>query len=145
MPDELIFKTWNDVKKAGDLLRHSIDRYTVFDSGKELEPDALEFYDALAFRFEKCVEITLSFFKTLELNLYGKSSETLRDRLLIMQKLNLINNPEAWIEARLLRNKIAHTYESDDLTELYNEIHEMSSILFHAISALEDYLNKIKK
>ncbi len=39
-----------------------------------------------------------------------------------MQKLNLIDNIDFWLESRRLRNRIVHTYVTDELKDLYNEV-----------------------
>jgi len=84
----------------------------------------LEYYDSLAFRFEKSVELFLHFFKGLESYYSGKISDTLRDRLLFVQKLKIIESIDFWIEARLLRNKVAHVYLPEQLKAIYQEIHK---------------------
>jgi hypothetical protein len=78
---------------------------------------AMEPYDALASRFERLVEIALnSFFRSVELHQFGKKSESLRDRLLCMQKIGLVTSVELWMEMRDFRNRIAHDYLPEQLS-----------------------------
>ena len=60
-----------------------------------------------------------------------------------MQKLNIIDAIDFWMEARLLRNKIAHTYVPEELKDIYNEIFEKSQVIFKSIDTIEKYLRKI--
>lgn len=77
MPKDLISKRFNDVKKTKALLEASIVKYVVYDIEKIYTADELEYYDSLSFRFEKCAELTINFFRTLELYLFAKQTDTM--------------------------------------------------------------------
>ena len=143
MQKNLLLQEFEDLKRAIILLKESIKKFNPYKTEKKYTPDELEYYDSLSFRFEKSVELILTFFKGFELFLYSKVSDTLRDRLLIMQKLNIIDAIDFWMEARLLRNKIAHTYVPEELKDIYNEIFEKSQVIFKSIDTIEKYLTKI--
>ncbi len=143
MQNELILKGFEDLKKAVGLLKASIKKFKPYKPRKIYTPDELEYYDSLSFRFEKGTELTISFFKGLEFFVYGKASDTLRDRLLIMQKLNITDDINFWIEARGLRNKIAHTYITEELKDLYNEILKKSKAIFKTLERIEEYLARL--
>ena len=113
-----------------------------YDAKKVYSPDDLEYYDSLSFRFEKSVEIVINFFRGLEIFLFSKSSDTLRDRLLIVQKLDLIDNIDFWMEARLLRNKISHAYLPDQLEDIYEDIIKKSQTVFECMKRLEKYIEE---
>ena len=56
---------------------------------------AMEPYDALSSRFERFIEIALNkFFRSVEIHEFSKSSDSLRDRLFMMQKFGLISSVE---------------------------------------------------
>ena len=141
MQKNLLLQEFEDLKRAIILLKESIKKFNPYKTEKKYTPDELEYYDSLSFRFEKSVELILTFFKGFELFLYSKVSDTLRDRLLIMQKLNIIDAIDFWMEARLLRNKIAHTYVPEELKDIYNEIFEKSQVIFKSIDTIEKYLS----
>lgn len=122
MPDELIRQQFTDLRAALTLLQASLARFVPYQTDRTYTPDELEYYDALSFRFEKTIELMLIFMRGLEGHLSASVSDTIRDRLLLMQKLKLIDEVEFWIEARLLRNKIAHAYLPTELHDLYAEI-----------------------
>lgn len=142
MQKNLILQEFEDLKRAIILLKASIKKFKPYQTKKVYTPAELEYYDSLSFRFEKSVELTLSFFKGLELFAYAKTSDTLRDRLLIMQRLNIVDDIDFWIEARLLRNKIAHIYIPEELEDIYNEIFKKSRAIFETLERTEKYLTK---
>jgi len=143
MQKELIFQEFDDLKKTIMLLQASIEKFGPYQIQKIYTPEELEYYDALSFRFEKSVELILNFFKGIEIIAYAKTSDTLRDRLLFMQKLNIIDDIDFWFDARILRNKISHTYVSEELKDLYTEIYNRSKMIFDTLKRIEKYLEKI--
>ena len=86
---------------------------------------AMEPYDALASRFERFVEIAVNrFFRSVEIHQFGKKSESLRDRLLNMQKIGLVSSVELWMEMRDFRNRIVHDYLPEQLVAMINTIRD---------------------
>lgn len=142
MQNDLIFQEFEEINKAVILLKASIKKFKPYKTNKIYTPDELEYYDSLSFRFEKSVELMLSFFKGLEIFTYAKTTDTLRDRLLIMQKIKIINDIDFWFEARILRNKIAHTYITEQLKDLYDEVYKKSKTIFKTLKNIERYLAK---
>ncbi|MCK4765445.1 MAG: nucleotidyltransferase substrate binding protein [Candidatus Aminicenantes bacterium] len=142
MQKELILKQFNDIEKAKELFSASVTKFVPYDTDQYYTPDELEYYDSLAFRFEKCVELTINFFRSLELFLYAKQSDTLRDRLLKMQKINIIEDIDFWMESRLLRNKISHAYLPEEIKDIYQEIYDRSKEIFKTIDRIKDFISK---
>lgn len=120
------------------LLEHSLSKYEPFNPEVVYTYEDLEYYDSLSFRYEKSVEAMFSYFKTLELYLFGETSETLRKRLQKMEKVGLIENLELYMEIKVLRNKVVHAYLPEKLQEIYESIKNFGEIL------LKDF-EKIKK
>lgn len=143
MQKDLILQDYDNVKKAVILLKASVRKFKPYRIEKIYTPKELEYYDSLSFRFEKSVELLLNVFKGLELFLYAKVSDTLRDRLLIMQKLEIVDTIDFWMEARILRNKIAHSYLPELLREIYDEIVDKSQLIFESAERIQKYLNRI--
>lgn len=142
MQSHLILKQFKDLEKIVFLLKNSTKKYKPYKINKIYTPDNMEYYDSLSFRFEKSVELFFNFFKGLEIFLYFQSSDTLRDRLLQMQKLDVIDDINFWSEARLLRNKITHSYLPDELKDLYKEIFDRSKKIFEYLEKIKIFLNK---
>jgi uncharacterized protein with HEPN domain len=78
----------------------------------------------------------------IEDHAFGKTSDVLRDRLLNMAKLNVIDDVGFWIDSRKIRNKIAHTYITAELKDLYKEIFKRAKIVFKTFERIEKYLKK---
>lgn len=145
MEKNLIFNQFSDLEKSTVLLQASVKKYVPYDIGHIYTPDELEPYDSLSFRFEKCVELILNFFRSMELFLYAKQSDTLRDRLLAMQKLEIVEDIDSWMEARLLRNKIAHAYLPEEIKDIYQQVYDGSGEIFAVTQRLKAYLSRIKQ
>jgi len=144
MQKKLILQQFEDLRKAVYFLKASCKKFKPYKVSKIYTPSELEYYDSLAFRFEKSVELFLHFFKGLESFLYGKVSDTLRDSLLMIQKLKLIDNIDFWIEARLLRNKVAHDYLPEQLKDIYQEIYKKSKSMMKYMDNIEAYIRTVK-
>ena len=131
-------------KKALELYLHSARRVSSFDLNVLKTPEDLEPYDALAERFERAVEITLNpLLKSIELAETGASSETIRDKLNLAAKLNLIDDVDLWLEMRAVRNRIAHDY----LPERIQTVQDLLRTRYREeiekfIPRLENYLKK---
>ncbi len=138
----MIYQELEEVDRAVKLLQASVKKFKPYKKGKLYSADELEYYDSLAFRFEKSVELTLSFFKAVEIFAYARTSDTLRDRLLVMQKLRLVDTVDFWMQARALRNKIAHTYVTEKLKDLYDEVRRKSKTIFKTQKRMRKYLEK---
>lgn len=143
MHKNLMLQEYDDLKKAAELLGASVEKFKPFNTGKIYTPEELEYYDSLSFRFEKTVELAFIFFKGLEIFVHARSSDTLRDRLLIMQKIKLVDDIDFWLEARLLRNKIAHTYVKEELKDLYGKVIVSSKIILKTVGKIKKYIEHV--
>jgi len=61
MQKNLILKIFEDLEKSISLLKPSLDSYLPYDPTQNYSAQELKKYDALSFRFEKAVELTLFF------------------------------------------------------------------------------------
>jgi len=106
-------------KKTFLLLSASVEKTSGFDANKKYTADELEPFDALSDRFIRLVEIAIKFFRTYEYYLQAEQSQTLRDGLHQMEKLELISNIDIWLDMRDVRNKIVHDYVPEKIAEIY--------------------------
>ena len=106
-------------KKTFLLLNASVEKTSGFDANKKYTADELEPFDALSDRFIRLVEIAIKFFRTYEYYLQAEQSQTLRDGLHQMEKLELISNIDIWLDMRDVRNKIVHDYVPEKIAEIY--------------------------
>ena len=143
MQKELVLRSFRDLGRAVFLLKSSLDAYKPYDPSKEYSPEEMEYYDSLSFRFEKAVELALSVFKSLEIYLFGEQSDTLRTRLLRLQRANYVDSVDFWISARILRNKIPHAYLPGELKDIYDDIVKLGKELIEKVQNLKAKLNEL--
>lgn len=111
------------VQKAHSVFRDSIVRLPSFKIEYVEDPLAMEPFDALASRFERCLEVLVGkFLRTLEIHETGLSSPTLRDRLNFAHKIGIVSDVEVWLEMRDFRNRIAHDYLPEQLAQIFAAI-----------------------
>jgi hypothetical protein len=103
-------KALKDAINAISLVEASLSDMAPFDSRKNYTPKQREPYDALSDRFIRSVEISIKFSRCYEKLMYGENSDTLRDALNRMEKLNLVSSVMLWMRMRDVRNRIAHDY-----------------------------------
>jgi hypothetical protein len=139
MPKELLLKNYENLKKTILLFETALKDVVQILSKENFSEQDLKVFDVFSFRFQKVVEMFLYFLRSLEIYLYGQSSDTLRDRLLRMEKLGIISDIETWFKIRILRNKIVHTYE-ENFINLIKEVLNVSNQIFEDYKKLENYI-----
>ena len=129
----LLVINFEKLRRASLLVRDTLSHLppldpNVLSSSREMEP-----YDALASRFERFVDIAVNrFFRSVEWEMKREASETIRDRLLLMEKSGLISSTEIWLEMRDFRNRIAHDYLPEQLVSIFDAIRTrfLSELIF---------------
>ncbi|MFV1975887.1 MAG: nucleotidyltransferase substrate binding protein [Candidatus Scalindua sp.] len=115
-------KALKDAINAISLVEASLSDMAPFDARKNYTPKQREPYDALSDRFIRSVEISIKFFRCYEKLMYGENSDTLRDVLNKMEKLNLVSSVMLWMRMRDVRNRIVHDYLPEVIEEIYRSI-----------------------
>jgi hypothetical protein len=139
MPKELLLKNYENLKKTILLFETALKDVVQILNKENFSEQDLKVFDVFSFRFQKVVEMFLYFLRSLEIYLYGQGSDTLRDRLLRMEKLGIISDIETWFKTRILRNKIVHTYE-ENFIDLIKEVLNVSNQIFEDYKKLENYI-----
>ncbi len=101
------------------LLFASVDTYPGFDPQRTYTPKEREPFDALSDRYLRAFESSLKFFRTWERVREAAPSESFRDLLLRMEKLDFISAAGLWLRLRDVRNRIAHEYLPGELEKIY--------------------------
>ena len=101
------------------LLFASIDYYPEFDPQRTYSPKEREPFDALSDRYRRAFESSLKFFRTWERVREAAPSESFRDLLLRMEKLDFISDAGLWLQLRDVRNRVAHEYLPGELEKIY--------------------------
>ena len=104
------------------LLEASLSYIKPYDTKKLYSPKEREPYDALSDRFSRAVEVSIKFFRSYEMFMYGENSDTLRDLLHRMEKLDFIDTTIIWMKMRDVRNRIVHDYLPDEIKKIYDSI-----------------------
>ncbi|MDM8566718.1 nucleotidyltransferase substrate binding protein [Candidatus Halobeggiatoa sp. HSG11] len=118
----LLANSEDKVDRCFTLVQASLQDLEPYDIAKNYSPKELEPYDALSDRFIRCVEIFIKYFKTYEYYKFSLTSDTLRDRLNLMEKLGLITSTPLWMEMRDTRNRIVHDYLPEQTKDIYERI-----------------------
>jgi len=115
-------KVWRQATEALHLVGASLEDIKPYDSNKCYTPKEQEPYDALSDRFMRAVEISLKFFRSYEKLMFGENSDTLRDLLNRMAKLEFISSTTLWLKMRDVRNRIVHDYLPEDIAVIYGSV-----------------------
>ena len=138
---ELLIVSLEKVHKSIEAAIDSIINASGFDPFKVYTLREQEPYDALTIRFSRAVEVCLKFFRTYEVYLFGESSDTIRDRLLKMEKIGLISNVDLWINMRDVRNRVVHDYLPEEIIKTYNFI---TSLYCKELESLNNKVSDLK-
>lgn len=142
MQKELIYRAYRDLESSIKLLETSLSKYKPYNPETFYTYEDLEYYDSLSFRYEKAIEAVFYFFKTLETYLYGERSETYRSMLQRIEKLDLIEDTEAYMDMKILRNKVVHTYTPEKLEEIYSNIEKFGNILIRDFRKIKQFMEE---
>ena len=125
MTDDQTILTEAARKKTIDailLVEASLKRVSPFDLDKTYSPLEAEPYDALCDRFIRAIETSIKYFRSYEKLMFAENSETLRDLLNRMEKLNLISSLDLWMKMRDVRNRIVQDYLPEKIKDMYDSI-----------------------
>ena len=118
----LLLSSINKTLDSMVLVIDSILNYKDYDESMDYTPKEREPYDALSDRFIRCVEMCIKCFKSYDLYLSGEISNTFRDLLNNMDKMELISSVDLWFDMRAVRNRIVHDYFPGQITRIYQSI-----------------------
>lgn len=138
---ELLNAAWAKADRAAALYLHSASKLEPFDATRSWTADELEPYDALVTRFERLIEVLLKFFRVVEAFETAGTGSTVRDCLALMTKLGLIEEVDAWMEMREVRNRIAHDYLPDNVGVIYSLLlNTYRPIVANAVAEAREYV-----
>ena len=101
---------------------HDVETITIVSTNDESELIRIE---ALTARFERMVDLFLNkVTRMIVLCETGSDEGTIRDKLLFLEKLGLIENADTWLDMRTMRNMIAHDYLYRENQEFFEKLEE---------------------
>lgn len=118
-------RSWQECQKLGHKTTYPIE-----------EMDSLEL---LSSRFSRLSDFMIQrIFRLIE-ELDLDSSGTVRDTINRAEKKGLIESSDLFIQARILRNKIAHEYVEKVMTEIFEEAIRLVPALLDAVQRVNIY------
>ncbi|MFI4938272.1 MAG: hypothetical protein ACHQJ6_07185 [Candidatus Berkiellales bacterium] len=107
----------------------------------KFDNETLETWESFAARFGRASDIFLSQYLRSCILLVDRGFQgTMRDFLNMGEKIGLIDDAEAWMGIRELRNLSAHEYTEEDLAEVFKRLLKESPRLL----SIKDKINAIK-
>ncbi len=132
----------HELEKAGDILEYSYKKCKAIGVKPGLDNDQLESFEALTSRFARLSDIIiqkiLRYFDILDLEEKG----TVRDRINRAEKRQVIESADDFIQIRILRNEIAHEYQSETIYMIFEKVVELTPVLLKSVDSLTTYANK---
>lgn len=110
--------------KALDRLNYSYQKVKKLPlDAQKFDDETLETWESFAARFGRASDIFLSqYLRTYVLLNDSGFQGTMRDFLNMGEKIGLIDDTEAWMGIRELRNVSAHEYTEEDLAEVFKRL-----------------------
>ena len=110
--------------KALDRLGYSYQKVKTLPlSVEKFDDETLETWESFSARFARASDIFLSQYLRVAILLTDRGFKgTMRDFLDIGEKLGLIDDAEAWMGIRELRNLSAHEYTEEDLVIMFERL-----------------------
>ena len=113
---------YKKVIKTITLVNASLENLEPYNSEIEYSPLESMPYDALSGRFIRSVEMCSKFFRIYERMILGDSSDTYRQLLNNMSKIQLISSVDLWLDMKDVRNRIVHDYLPDETKQIFDDI-----------------------
>lgn len=112
------------LSKALDRLSYSYEKVKKLPlSIDAFDDETLETWESFSARFARASDIFLSQYLRVTILLTDKGFQgTMRDFLNVGEKLGLIDDAEAWMGIRELRNISAHEYTEEDLVVVFERL-----------------------
>lgn len=121
-------RSWVECQKFGDQLSYPVE-----------ELDRLEL---LSSRFSRLTDFMVQRIFRLIDEIDLEQPGTARDIINRAAKKGMIDNADSFIEARILRNKIAHEYIEKVMTEIYQKALELVPTLLDSVKRVDVYTKK---
>lgn len=139
---EYLFKELEDLLNATKVLRFSYEKTELYVNKEEFTPNEENDIEAFTSRFARLSDMIVQ--KTLRLiyAIEDEKVETVRDRIMKAEKMELIESAAKLIEIRRLRNEIAHDYAGKRLEEIFKLASSHCETLFDTVDRIEKYIKR---
>ncbi len=139
---EYLFKELKDLQGACEALKYSFEKCKKIDIKIEYTDEELSDIEAFTSRFVRISDIIIQ--KTLKILEKFDLEETLtvRDRIYLAEKKELIDSAEELIKIRELRNRIAHEYILSAAKHILEDTLKYTLVIFKCVNNIENYITK---
>ena len=135
----ILAKDLTELEKAADTLRYSFDKCAQIDVTAGLDNDALESFEALTSRFARLSDMLIQkVFRTIDMVELADAG-TVRDRINRAAKKKMVADADIFIEIRLLRNEIAHEYQSETIYVIFDKVLQLTPALLEGVDMTIHY------
>ncbi len=144
--DQLLLKV---LKKELDLmalaakaLKRSWEDCQIINYKSNLSMEELDRLELLSSRFSRFTDFMIQrIFRLIDV-IDLESSGTVRDTINRAEKKGLTDSADAFIQARILRNKIAHEYVEKVMKEIFEETIRLTPTLLNSVTLTNSYTRK---
>ena len=137
---EMARKHLEELLQSRATLQYSFEKCHVLTIEPGMTFEELDAFEALTSRFARTSDLIIQkAFRTIDL-IELEQDGTVRDRILRAEKRGLIQDPDLFMEIRLLRNVIAHEYRSETILEIFERVLSFTPHVISCIDALEFWL-----
>lgn len=97
---------------------------------KDLNDEELLIWEGFTSRFSRTVDLFLTqYVRAKSLEADPDFRGTLIDIVYMGERLNILSDPDLWMEMRGIRNSIAHEYKDEETGMLYKRTRELTTVL----------------
>lgn len=102
--------------------------------------EAIDQLELLSSRFSRLTDFMIQKILRLIDEIDLETPGTIRDTIYRAEKKGLITSSDQFIEARILRNKIAHEYADEVMTEIFQKAMQLVPAVLEAVKRVEEYV-----
>lgn len=128
--------------KASDALKRSWHECQSMRSERISTEEVMDRLELLSSRFSRLTDFMIQRIFRLIDEIDLDPSGTVRDVINRSEKKGLIDNADVFIQARILRNRIAHEYVERVMNEIFEETIRLVPALLDAVVRIEAYVKK---
>lgn len=135
---KLLEKYMQEAEKAAVALEYSYQKCLQLKAPFDLEQQ--ESVEALAARFARLIDIMLQkVWKTVE-KIELDEQPTTKDRILAAEKKQIVESASLVIQAKQLRNQIAHDYAGEELEIIFSQLLQFAPTILLAWTNTKKYI-----
>lgn len=128
---------------ATEILNYSYDNCRKIAIKEQYTFDELDKFEAFTSRFARLSDIVIQKIFRLIDEIDLEESGTVRDRINSAEKKGLIKSADIFIQIRIVRNDIAHEYQTETLKDIFKIVLELTPYLLESAKNIKQYCKKI--